>query len=67
MVSKILVGRIRPLLNNLILPVQSAFIPGRKGLDSVLIAQELIYAMDRKKGKTRYMAIKVDLERPTTG
>ena len=62
-VSKILFGRIRPLLNNIILPVQSAFIPGRRGLDNVLIAQELIYAMDRKKGKAGCMAIKIDLEK----
>ena len=60
-VSKILVGRIRPLLNNIILPVQSAFIPRRRGLDNVLITQELIYAMDRKKGKAGCMAIKIDL------
>jgi len=37
--------------------------PGRKGIDNVLIAQELFYALDRKKGKERYMAIKVDLEK----
>lgn len=55
-------GRIRPLLNNLILLVQSAFVPRRRGLDNVLIAQDLIYAMDRKKGKTGYMAITIDLE-----
>lgn len=55
-------GHIRPLLNNLILLVQSAFVPRRRGLDNVLIAQDLIYAMDRKKGKTGYMAITIDLE-----
>jgi len=32
-------------------------------LDNVLIAQEMIYALDRKKGKDGYMAIKVDLEK----
>ena len=29
----------------------------------MLIAQEMIYAMDKKKGKDGYMAIKVDLEK----
>ena len=42
--------------------MQAAFIPGRRGLDIVLIAQELIFALDRKKGKEGFMAIKVDLE-----
>ena len=37
--------------------------PGRKGIDNVLVAQELFYALDRKKGKEGYMAIKVDLEK----
>ena len=62
-ISKIIVGWIRPYLSNLILPMQAAFIPRRRGLDNVLIAQEMIYALDRKKGKDGYMAIKVDLEK----
>ena len=51
MISKIIVGRIRPCLSNLISPVQATFILGRRGLDNVLIAQEMIYAMDKKKGR----------------
>ena len=61
--SKILVERIRPYLNKLVFPFQTAFVPGRKGLDNVLVAQELFYALDKKKGKEGYMAIKVDLEK----
>ena len=37
-ISKILVARIRPLLGNLISPIQTAFVPGRKGVDNVIIA-----------------------------
>ena len=62
-VSKNLVERIRPYLNKLVSPIQSAFMPERKGLDNVLVAQELFYALDGKKGKEGYMAIKVDLEK----
>ena len=51
------------MLNKLISPVQTAFVPGRKGVDNVLITQELIYTMDRMKGKEGYMAVKVDLEK----
>ena len=61
--SKILVERIRPHLSKLVSPVQSAFVPGRKGIDNVLIAQELFYALDGKKGKEGYMAIKIYLEK----
>ena len=62
-VSKIMVGRIRPLISKLISPVQAAFVPSSKGIDNVVIAQELFYALDRIKGKEGYMAIKVDLEK----
>ena len=37
-ITKILVGRIRPLLDKLISPVQAAFVPGRRGLDNIIIA-----------------------------
>ena len=36
-VSKILVGRIRPLLDQLISPCQTAFVPGRRGVDNVIV------------------------------
>ena len=62
-VSKIIVNKIRPHIGKLIAPIQIAFVPGRKDIDNVLIAQELFYALDRKKGKEGYMAIKVDLEK----
>ena len=48
-VSKILVERIRPYLSKLVSPIQLAFVPRRKGIDNVLVAQELFYALDRKK------------------
>ena len=41
--------RIRPYFSKLMSLVQSAFMPGRKGIDNVLIAQELFYALDKKK------------------
>ena len=60
-VSKIMVGRLRPHLDKLISPNQAAFVPGRRGLDNVVIAQELLHSPDTKNGKVGFMAIKVDL------
>lgn len=60
-VSKIIVGRLRPHLDRLICPNQAAFVLGRRGLDNVVIAQELLHSLDTKKGKVGFMAIKVDL------
>ena len=44
-------------------PLQTAFVPGRKGLDNMIIVQELIHTMSTKKGSQEYMAIKIDLEK----
>lgn len=66
-VSKIIVGRIRPLISKLISPVQATFVLGKKGIYNVVIAQELFYTLDRKKGKQGYMAIKWTWRRRTIG
>ena len=63
MVTKIIVARIRPLLVDLVSPLQTAFIPGRKGVDNAIIIQELIHSMSSKKGRDGVMAIKIDLEK----
>lgn len=62
-VSKIVMGRLRPYLDKLISPNQAAFVRGRRRLDNVVIAQELLHSLDtkKKKGKVGFMAIKVDL------
>lgn len=62
-VSKVLVARLRPLLGNLISPLQTTFVQGRRGTDNAIIAQELIHTISRKKGKTGFMAIKINLEK----
>jgi hypothetical protein len=62
-VSKILVLKIKPFLPALVSPLQTAFVAGRRGLDNVVIAQELIYTLGRKKRNEGFMVIKIDLEK----
>ena len=62
-VTKVIVARLRPYLDKLISPLQVAFVPGRKGTDNVIIAQEVIHSINKKKGKVGYMALKIDLEK----
>ena len=62
-VTKVIIARLRPLLSSQISPVQAAFVPRRRGLDNIIIAQELIQSINKKKGKIWYMVIKVDLEK----
>ena len=60
---KVIVARLRPYLDKLISPLQAAFVPGRKGIDNAIIAQEVIHSINKKKGKVGYMALKIDLEK----
>ena len=62
-VTKILVQRLRPLLPSLISPMQAAFLAGRRSTDNVIIAQELIYSLKKRKGSDGYMVVKIDLEK----
>lgn len=60
-ISKILVNRIRPFLPSLISPLQTAFVKGRQVYDSAILVQELLHAMNKKKGKKGTFAVKIDL------
>ena len=62
-VSKIIVARLRPHLDKLVCPLQSAFVPGRRSVDNAIVVQELIHTISNKRGLGSYMAIKVDLEK----
>uniref|UniRef100_A0A2N9I899 Reverse transcriptase domain-containing protein n=1 Tax=Fagus sylvatica TaxID=28930 RepID=A0A2N9I899_FAGSY len=62
-VTKIIVKRLRVALPKLVSPLQTAFVPGRKGIDNMILVQELVHTMGTKKGKEGYMAIKIDLEK----
>ena len=56
-------ARIRPVLDYLVSPLQTAFVPKRKSVVNAIIVQELVHSMSKKKGKERCMAIKIDLEK----
>ena len=61
--SKILVHRLKHLIPSLVSPLQSAFVAGRRSSDNVIIAQELIHSLKRRKWREGFMVIKIDLEK----
>lgn len=61
--TKVLANRLKNSLPRLIGPYQSSFITGRSIMDNIVIAQELVHSMRKKKGQGGWIAIKVDLEK----
>ena len=49
---KVLVNRMKKMLNSIILPNQSAFLPGRLIIDNIIVAFEALHSMmTRLKGR----------------
>ena len=62
-ITKVIVGRVHPFLDDIVGPLQSNFIPGRSSSDNVIIAQEVLHNMCRKKGKSSSLVFKIDFEK----
>ncbi|XP_028080539.1 uncharacterized protein LOC114282098 [Camellia sinensis] len=54
---------LRPLLGKIVRPNQSSFIPGRNTSDNIIITQEIIHSLNKKKGKKGGLVFKIDLEK----
>ena len=62
-ISKLLVAKLRPLLDRIISPTQSAFIPNRWIVENQIIVQEIIHSFKTRKTNPGLMAIKLDLQK----
>ena len=59
-ISKLLVHCLKPLLPDLILPNQTAFVQGRLLVENTVLAAEIVHGYHRNRGAKR-IAIKVDI------
>ena len=62
-ITKAMVMRLKTLMPKLIGPAQASFIPGRLSTDNIVVVQEAVHSMRRKKGKKGWMLLKLDLEK----
>lgn len=62
-VTKILVNRLKPLMTKLVWQTRASFIPGRSMIDNIIVAQELVHSLKKKKGRKGVFILKVDLEK----
>ncbi|KAJ9535488.1 hypothetical protein OSB04_un001387 [Centaurea solstitialis] len=61
-ISKVIVERMKPYLDSIVSKTQSAFIPGRKITDNILMAHELVSGYQLDRGPPR-CAFKIDLRK----
>ncbi|KAL6193839.1 hypothetical protein ACLB2K_034923 [Fragaria x ananassa] len=62
--SKVLANRLKPLLDDIISPFQSAFVPGRLISDNSILAYEIShYLKKRRRGHVGYSAVKLDMSK----
>ena len=63
-ISKILVNRLKPFMDELITPFQNAFIRGRSITDIILLAHEILDMLGKKKGrKNGFGVLKIDMSK----
>lgn len=61
--SKLLVNRLKPLMDCLVSPYQTSFVLKRSIHDNIIIAKEIVHTMSRLHGRRGFMIIKIDLEK----
>ena len=62
-ITKAMVGRLKCVMDKLVGPAQASFIPGRLSMDNIVVIQEAVHSMRRKKGRSGWMLLKLDLEK----
>ncbi|XP_055960979.1 uncharacterized protein LOC126672148 [Mercurialis annua] len=62
-ITKIIANRLKKVMPHIIGPMQTSFVEGRHITDKIILAQEALHSMRKKKGKKSFMVIKIDLEK----
>ena len=63
-ISRVIVNRLKPIMDSIITPFQNAFIKGRNISDNILLAHEIIDVVRKKKGRRdKFGVLKIDMSK----
>lgn len=62
-ITKVLVKRMRPCMEQLVSPGQASFALNQKASDNIMIFKELLNNSHKLKGNIGWMFVKIDLEK----
>lgn len=63
-ITKVLANHLKPLMPKLVFSCQSSFVEGRQVVNNIVIVQEVIHTLRKRKGRRGAMVAKIDLEKP---
>lgn len=63
LVTKFIINRLKETWKMIISPVQASFIPGRQGIDNVVLCQEVLHSLRYTSSKKGGVVLKLDLEK----
>ena len=63
-ISKVLINRLKPIMDSIITPYQNAFVKGRNITNNILFAHEIIDVIRKKRGKRdSFGVLKIDMSK----
>ena len=63
MISKIIVNRLRPLLDKMVDSAQVAFVPNKWINENIVLAHEIVHSFKHTRKKKGFLGIKLDFQK----
>ncbi|CAL1358630.1 unnamed protein product [Linum trigynum] len=62
-ITKAMTNHLKPVMRKLVSPRQSSFIPGSQTTDNIIVVQEVLHTLKKKKGRKGGLVLKIELEK----
>lgn len=62
-IAKLLANRLQLVIHKILSHSQSAFVPGRRIQDNIILVNEIMPTLKKKRGRGGLMALKIDIEK----